>query len=108
MISAVTCCTKSGAMGETTGARARVLVAFAIRFPDGLLYFLDCLFARQDSADSEEAGLHDRIDAIAELFFFCDCVSIDRIQLNAFSDNGLLHCLGQMIPNPFGIVRTVQ
>ncbi len=59
---------------------------------------LNRLFARQDPADGEEAGLHDGIDAVAHLRLARDLVRIDQVELEFLLDNDFLRRLRQVVP----------
>ena len=69
----------------------------------------DRLIARQHTADREEAGLHDRVDAIAHADCLCaTAIRVDRIDLDLLGDNCFLDRARQLVPNLFRFVRTVQ
>src|SRR6185369_15533869 len=70
--------------------------------------FDDRLIARNDAADREEARLHDRVGAIAELVRFGDLVGVNRINSDLFRDDDFLDCAGQMFPNLCRFIRAVQ
>src|SRR6185436_6621838 len=63
---------------------------------------------REHTANRKEAGLHDRIDAIAKLFFFGHRVGINRINLDLFADDLFLDRKRKLLPNLLGWIRTVQ
>ncbi len=46
------------------------LAALPVRLLDGFLDCSDGFLARQDAADGEEAGLHDRVDPVAHAGLF--------------------------------------
>ena len=62
------------------------LAAFSVSLANGILYGFNRLFARQNPADREEAGLHDGIDAVAHLGFARDLVGIDQVELEFLLD----------------------
>ena len=74
--------------------------------PIGLLdRFLDRgdrFLARQHSADREEAGLHDRVDAAAHARFARNGISIDHIELELLIQDLLLRFAREMVPNLIG------
>ena len=72
--------------------------ALAVGLLDGLLDLLDGLFARQHSADGEEAGLHDGVDARAHTGFARHRVSIDHVELDLLADDLFLRRLGRLAP----------
>ena len=136
MISAVTFCTNSGAAAETAGGRferaGRLgghrnlmqmcergidrrevlshdrLAAFAVSLPDRLLDLCNRFIARQHTADREEAGLHDRVDAIAKLILFGNRIRIDRIDLDLLVDDLSPELSAADAPKLRRLVRTVK
>src|SRR6185436_1472553 len=72
---------------------------FAVSLLNRFLDVPDRFFTRQDSADAEEAGLHDRIYAPAHPDILRKRVSIDRKKADLFLDYLLLHLTRESIPN---------
>src|SRR4030095_14089110 len=64
--------------------------------------------AWQNARDTEEAGLHDRIDASAHPNFLGERISIDRIKANLFPNYLLLHFARQLVPYGRRISGCVQ
>src|SRR4029453_18315837 len=64
--------------------------------------------ARQDAADAEKAGLHDRVDATAHSDLPCQRIRVDREETNLFLDDLLLHLARKTIPNSAAFARRVQ
>src|SRR2546428_8531364 len=63
---------------------------FAIGLLDALFDAFNGLFSRQDTADGEETGLHDGINAPTHTYAAGNLVSIDDIKLELFLSNLLL------------------
>ena len=61
--------------------------ALPIGVADRVFDSLDCFFAREDTANSEEASLHDGVDATGHARFPRDLVGIDDIELQPLFDD---------------------
>ena len=59
--------------------------ALAVGFLDGILDGGDGFIFGQHTADREEAGLHNGVDAAAHANFFGDIVSIDHVEFEILS-----------------------
>src|SRR6185503_8838060 len=68
----------------------------------------DRFVARQDAADAEEAGLHDRVDAAAHSDLPGERIRVDREETKLLLDDLLLHLARKSIPNSAAITRRVQ
>jgi len=64
------------------------LTAFSVSLLDRLLNSFDSFFLWNHTTYRKEASLHDRIDSIAELRFFCNAVCLNRIKLDVLVDDG--------------------
>ena len=82
--------------------------ALAIRFVNRLFDLRNCFLARQDAADSEEASLHDGVDARAHPRIARHPVPVDHIELDLLAQNLFLRGLRQMIPNLRRRVRRIE
>ena len=111
----VTCCGTVTWMQMRQGVvhRGKILFdecfsALAVGFADCLLDLVDRLFARQHSADREEAGLHDRVDAVAHSRIASHRVAVNHKKLQLFVDDCLLHRSRQVIPDVVRPKRRVE
>ena len=82
--------------------------AVAIGLFNGLLDGRDRFNARQDTADGEEAGLHDGVDAAAHAGITGYGVGVDDENPQAFLDDLLLEFPGQVIPHFGGSKRHIK
>ena len=80
----------------------------AVRLFDRVLNRSDGLFSRQHTADGEEAGLHNGIDAPAHTSSLSHLVSINHIEAQVFIDDGLLSLSGDFIPDLVRSIRAVE
>ena len=78
------------------------LSTFSVSLAYGFLDSVDRFIGLEHSADRKEAGLHDGIDAIAELLFLSHSIGIDGVDLDAFLNDLLLDRARQLIPNLCG------
>ena len=75
------------------------------------MHFLICvdgLFARQDTADGKEAGLHDGVDAPAHAGLLGHFVGIDHVEAQFLVDDVRLHFARQVIPDFIRAVDAVE
>src|SRR4026208_6074 len=80
--------------------------SFTVTLSNELLDLGSRFLARQHAAQREEAGLHDRIDAVTELAVSSNTVRIYRINPELLLDDHLLHGRQQVVPHVF--VRTID
>ena len=84
------------------------LAALAVCLLDRLLALGDRFLTREDAADGEEAGLHDRVDADPHAGLLAHLVAVDHVELELFLDDLFLNFLGQVIPHLVSFVRAVE
>jgi hypothetical protein len=82
--------------------------AAAVGFLDGLLDLGDGLFAGQDAADGEEAGLHHGVDAGAHAGGLGDGVGVDGVELELLGDDLILDLAGEVVPDLIGLEGGVE
>ena len=82
--------------------------ALAVSLVNRLLDLRDRFLARQDAGDREEAGLHDRVDALAHAGVLGDLVAVDHIELQLFLDDLLLHFSREVVPDLARAERAVE
>jgi len=82
--------------------------ALAVGLLDGVLDGFDGFLARQHTADGEETGLHDGVDAATHAGFLGHLVTVDDVKLQLLVDDLLLNQAGQVVPNVVGAVDAVQ
>ncbi len=70
------------------------IAAFAVGFFDRFLDLFNRLFFGQNAADGEEAGLHNRINALAHVGLLGNFIGIDAVELQFLLDQGFLHLGG--------------
>ena len=75
------------------------LAALAVGFLNGLFDRFNGIFTRQNSADGEEAGLHDGVDAIAHAGIARHFVAVDHKKSQVFLDDLILDLAWKMIPH---------
>ena len=80
---------------------------FAVGFLNRVFNFGNCLIFGQNVRNSEEAGLHDGVNALAHAGFAGNFNSVNGVEFQFFADDFFLNFNRQMIPNFFGAVRSV-
>jgi len=75
---------------------------------NGVFNLCQGFFGRQNTADREEASLHDSVDAAAHASGFSHLIGIDHIKFELLFDNILLHLARQGIPDFVGTVDGIQ
>ncbi len=75
---------------------------------DALLDKRDRLVPRQDTGQGEEAGLHDGVDAIAHAVALGDPIAVDAIELDVEGADAGAQPLGQLGPDPVGLMGSIE
>ena len=84
------------------------LAPFAVAFADGLFDAGDGLVLGQHAADGEEARLHNRIDAHAQIQLRSQGVGVDVVELQLLALDLLLDHPGQLLPDLLRRVGRVE
>ena len=89
-------------------ARHHGLAACAVAVMNGVLQFAQRVLGRKHPGESEETGLHDRVDATTEAGFAGDSGCIHGVHLQVAIEYLLLHFCGKATPHLVGGVRRVE
>ena len=84
------------------------LAALAIGLLDSVFDGGDGFFTRQNAADGEEAGLHNRIDAAAHASLARNIDGVDHVEAELLFEDGFLRGARQIVPNFFRAERAVE
>ena len=84
------------------------VAALPVSLLNGLLDRGDSFLARQHSADSKEASLHDGVDAVSHAGFARDRIRVNDVELEMLVQNLLLCFPRQVVPDLLGAEGGIQ
>ena len=99
--------TERGIHGRVILLHHRITAA-AIRFFNRLLDCVDRFLFGKHSADGEEAGLHDRIDAAAHARIAPHGIAVDHVEFQLLGNDLLLNVAWEVVPNFVWSIRAIE